>query len=83
MARTIFDFAPRLSDKELEAMIDTALHTPYLSVEQLHELISRLPQTAPARRLRALLDARLPADPLRARACPPALVPRVRHTRSG
>jgi hypothetical protein len=56
VARTIFDLAPRLSDTQLERMIDTALHTPYLSVEQLHELISRLPHTAAARRLRNLLQ---------------------------
>ena len=37
-------------------MIDTALHTPYLTLEQLHELISRLPHTAAARRLRTLLE---------------------------
>ena len=36
-------------------MIDTALHTPYLTLEQLHELISRLPHTPAARRLRNLL----------------------------
>ena len=80
MARTIFDLAPSLSDRQLERMIDTALHTPYLSVEQLHELISRLPHTAAARRLRTPPRARLPADPLRARAGPPALVHRIRHT---
>jgi hypothetical protein len=56
VARTIFDLAPSLSDRELERMIDTALHTPYMSVEQLHELISRLPHTAAARRLRNLLE---------------------------
>ena len=55
VARTIFDLAPRLGDQELERMIDTALHTPYLTLEQLHELISRLPHTAAARRLRTLL----------------------------
>ncbi len=55
MARTIFDLAPRLSDKDLERMIDEGLHTPYLTLEQLHELISRLPHTAAARRLRTLL----------------------------
>ena len=55
VARTIFDLAPALSDKELERMIDTALHGPYLTQEQLHELISRLPRTQTARRLRALL----------------------------
>jgi hypothetical protein len=55
VARTIFDLAPTLSEKELERMIDQALHTSYLTVEQLHELISRLPHTAAARRLRVLL----------------------------
>jgi hypothetical protein len=55
VARTIFDLAPSLSDTQLERTTDSALHTPYLSVEQLHELISRLPHTAAARRLRHLL----------------------------
>jgi hypothetical protein len=55
IARTIFDLAPSLTDRELERMIDSALHGPYMKLEQLHELISRLPGTAAARRLRALL----------------------------
>jgi very-short-patch-repair endonuclease len=36
-------------------MIDGSLHGPYLKLEQLHELISRMPHAAAALRLRALL----------------------------
>ncbi len=55
VARTIFDLAPQLGALELERIVDQALHTPYLKVEQLHELISRLPYTPNARRLQKLL----------------------------
>ncbi len=55
VARTIFDLAPTLTDRELERIVDQALHTPHLNVEHLRELTSRLPRTSPARRIRKLL----------------------------
>ena len=55
IARTIFDRAPGLNDSELQRIVDDGLHRPQLRIEQLHDLIDRLPHSAAAPRLYVLL----------------------------
>jgi hypothetical protein len=54
-ARTIFDVAPRLTDKALKRTVNNALHTPWLHEGELHELLTGLAHLPPARRIAPLI----------------------------
>lgn len=54
-ARTIFDTAPRLSDKALKRTVNSALHTLWLHESELIELTRRLNHLPQARRIAPLI----------------------------
>jgi hypothetical protein len=54
-ARTIFDVAPRLTDKQLKRTVNSALHSPWLTESQPVEVVERLAHQPPARRITPLL----------------------------
>ncbi|MBV8940351.1 MAG: type IV toxin-antitoxin system AbiEi family antitoxin domain-containing protein [Solirubrobacterales bacterium] len=54
-ARTVFDLAPRQSDKAIKRTVNTALHSPWLHESELNELVTRLCHLPPARRIAPLL----------------------------
>jgi very-short-patch-repair endonuclease len=48
-ARTLFDLAPRLTPQQLTRAVNNALHTSFLTANQLHEFLTRHPCPALAR----------------------------------
>jgi hypothetical protein len=55
-ARTVFDIAPRLTDKALRRAVADLRRAGYLRIPQLVELVERLPRSPSARRVRAVVD---------------------------
>jgi hypothetical protein len=62
-ARTIFDTAPRMTDKTLKRAVNNALHTPWLHESHLAELLGRLGHLPQAKRIAPLIG--LPGTPPR------------------
>jgi Protein of unknown function (DUF559) len=62
-ARTIFDTAPRMTDKTLRRTVNQALHTLWLHESHLAELIGRLGHLPQAKRIAPLIG--LPGTPPR------------------
>jgi hypothetical protein len=54
-ARTIFDTAPRMTDKALKRTVNGALHSPWLHESHLAELIARLAHLPQTKRIAPLI----------------------------
>ena len=54
-ARTIFDIAPRLTDRALTRTVNNALHSPWLTESQLAEVTARLAHLPAAKRIAPLI----------------------------
>jgi very-short-patch-repair endonuclease len=55
-ARTVFDVAPRLNDRQLRRAVQDASHSKLLRLDDLAELLTRHPRHRAARRLRAFVE---------------------------
>ena len=62
-ARTIFDISPRQTDKAFKRTVSNALHSPWLTEDQLADAVARHPNLPGARRAASLLG--LPGTPTR------------------
>lgn len=62
-ARTLMDMSPRLSDKALKRAVSNALHSPWLTEDQLGEALGRHPSMPGVKRIAALIG--LPGTPTR------------------
>jgi len=56
-ARTVFDIAPRLSEKALRRAVNDLRRPGHLHLHQLAQLLERLPRSPSARRISPLVDA--------------------------
>ncbi|HWE34902.1 MAG TPA: type IV toxin-antitoxin system AbiEi family antitoxin domain-containing protein [Solirubrobacteraceae bacterium] len=56
-ARTLFDIASRLTDKQLARTVNDALHTPWLTRDHLAEQLQRHPQHLAAKRILPFITA--------------------------
>jgi hypothetical protein len=59
-ARTLFDMAPELTNRQLERGLDEALATGITRRNQVADTVARMPGRAGASRLNSLLDPRRP-----------------------
>ena len=54
-ARTILDVSPRLNDRSLKRNVNSALHSPWLTEDQLAETLARHPNPPAAKRIAKLI----------------------------
>jgi predicted transcriptional regulator of viral defense system len=54
-ARTLLDMSPRLKDKALKRAVSDALHSPWLTEDQLAETLARHPTATGSKRIAALI----------------------------
>ena len=62
-ARTIFDISPRQSDKAFKRTVNNALHSLWLTEDQLADAVARHPNLPAAKRVARLIG--LPGTPTR------------------